>query len=77
MATLVLTRSWLAVLGSAVLAIGTLVTDSPRERSLPSAIHGRDDVQYFPAGPAFKLERLCEEIEEYKLQQLGLDGPME
>ncbi|MCA8995319.1 MAG: hypothetical protein KDA58_04070 [Planctomycetaceae bacterium] len=35
-------------------------------QTLPSAYYLRDDVQYFPAGPEFKLSRTVQAMEEYK-----------
>jgi hypothetical protein len=42
---------------------------------MPSAYYLRDDVQYFPHGPEFKLSRQVEAIEEYKLRQRGVIQP--
>lgn len=44
-------------------------------QTLPSAWYLRDDVQFFPAGPEFKLSRQVEALEEYKLRQLGVPTP--
>lgn len=38
-------------------------------QALPSAYYLKDDVQYFPAGPEFKLTKQVEALEEYKLEQ--------
>ncbi len=38
-------------------------------QTLPSAYYLTDDVQYFPAGPEFKLSNQVQAIEQYKLQQ--------
>ena len=46
-------------------------------QTLPSGYYLRDDVQYFPAGPEFKLSRQVQALEEYKLQQQGLSEPGE
>lgn len=40
-------------------------------QTLPSAYYLRDDVQYFPAGPEFKLSNTVQAIEQYKLDQAG------
>ena len=32
----------------------------------------RDDVQYFPPGPEFRLSKQVEALEEYKLRQQGV-----
>ena len=42
-------------------------------QTLPSAYYLRDDVQYFPAGPEFKLTNQVQAIEQYKLEQQALD----
>jgi len=41
-------------------------------QTLPSGYYLRDDVQYYPAGPEFKLTRQVQALEEYKSQQEGL-----
>lgn len=46
-------------------------------QTLPSAYYLDDDVQYFPAGPEFKLSRLAERLESYKLQQAGFDTELD
>lgn len=38
-------------------------------QTLPSAYYLRDDVQYFPAGPEFKLSNQVRAIEEYNLRR--------
>lgn len=38
-------------------------------QTLPSAYYLRDDVQYFPAGPEFKLTNTVQAMEKYKLDQ--------
>lgn len=46
-------------------------------QTLPSASYLSDDVQYFPAGPEFKLSNQVQALEEYKLEReklrAGLD----
>jgi hypothetical protein len=42
---------------------------------LPSAYYLRDDLQYFPAGPEFKLSNQVQAIEEYKARERGLVEP--
>lgn len=46
-------------------------------QTLPSAYYLADDVQYFPAGPEFKLTNQVQALEEYKLEReklrAGLD----
>ena len=39
--------------------------------TLPSAYYLKDDLQYFPPGPEFKLTRQVQAMEEYKLRQQG------
>ncbi len=41
-------------------------------QTLPSAWFLEDDVQYYPAGPEFKLTNLEERLTQYRLQQQGL-----
>ena len=46
-------------------------------QTLPSPSYLKDDVQYFPAGPEFKLTNQVRALEEYKLEReklrAGLD----
>ena len=46
-------------------------------QTLPSATYLDDDVQYFPAGPEFKLTNQVEAARRYKAEQerLGSDLP--
>lgn len=74
-----LIKQWSA---AAVAAIGLMGTTSGCVQStvggqtLPSGYYLRDDVQYFPAGPEFKLTNQVRALEEYKLQQEGIGaGP--
>ncbi len=46
-------------------------------QTLPSGYYLRDDVQYYPAGPEFKLTNQVRALEEYKLQQEGLGDAAE
>lgn len=41
-------------------------------QTLPSAFYLEDDVQYYPAGPEFKLSNAEERYEKYRLQQRGV-----
>ncbi len=43
-------------------------------QTLPSAYYLRDDVQYFPSGPEFKLSRTVQAMEEYKAAGAELDA---
>ena len=66
-------RPWLLLLGCAALcstSIGCQTTIGGQ--TLPSAYYLRDDLQYFPAGPEFKLTRQVQALEEYKARQQGL-----
>lgn len=40
-------------------------------QTLPSPYYMSDDVQYFPAGPEFKLSREAAAMKEQKAQQIG------
>ncbi|HSG71355.1 MAG TPA: hypothetical protein VLA12_13120 [Planctomycetaceae bacterium] len=41
-------------------------------QTLPSPNYGRDDVQYFPAGPEEQLPNLKRALKQYKLEQESL-----
>ena len=43
-------------------------------QTLPSATYLDDDVQYFPAGPEFKLTNQVEASRRYRLEQEQLKG---
>lgn len=43
-------------------------------QTLPSATYLDDDVQYFPAGPEFKLTNQVEASRKYRLEQEQLKG---
>ena len=43
-------------------------------QTLPSATYLDDDVQYFPAGPEFKLSNQVEAARKYKLEQEQIRG---
>ena len=45
-------------------------------QTLPSAYYLRDDVQYHPAGPEFKLPNTVRALEEYRNQRAGLDADL-
>ncbi len=38
-------------------------------QTLPSSYYLKDDVQYYPAGPEFKLSNQVQALEEYKLER--------
>lgn len=52
-------------------ATGCMLQTTVGGQTLPSAYYLRDDVQYFPAGPEFRLSNQVRAQEEYKLQQQG------
>jgi len=65
-------RAWLLVLGCAAVcssSVGCQTTIGGQ--TLPSAYYLKDDLQYFPPGPEFKLTRQVQAMEEYKLRQQG------
>ncbi len=67
------TRNWMhiALCGMGLLAAlsstGCQITEGGQ--TLPSAYYLHDDVQYFPAGPEFKLSREAAAMKEYKANQ--------
>ena len=66
-------RPWLLLLGCAVMSTASVGCQSTiGGQTLPSAYYLRDDLQYFPAGPEFKLTRQVQALEEYKSRQMGL-----
>ena len=46
-------------------------------QTLPSAYYLKDDVQYYPAGPEFKLSNQVRALEEYKLEREKLRAGVE
>ena len=69
-------KAWMLLLGTAALSSASIGCQSTvGGQTLPSAWYLRDDVQYFPPGPEFRLSKQVEALEEYKLRQQGvLDG---
>jgi hypothetical protein len=66
-------HAWLLLLGGAAVcttSVGCQTTIGGQ--TLPSAYYLKDDLQYFPPGPEFKLSRQVQAIEEYKLRQQGI-----
>jgi hypothetical protein len=64
----------MALLGCGLLA--TLTTGCQSTvggQTLPSAFYLSDDIQFFPAGPEFKLTKQVQAMEEYKLRQQGAE----
>ena len=45
-------------------------------QTLPSAYYLRDDVQYHPAGPEFKLSNTVRALEDYRTRKAGLDADL-
>jgi hypothetical protein len=67
------TRAWLLLLGCVTLCSASVGCQSTiGGQTLPSAYYLRDDLQYFPAGPEFKLSRQVQAIEEWKAREQGL-----
>ncbi|HVV99062.1 MAG TPA: hypothetical protein VHB77_01910 [Planctomycetaceae bacterium] len=63
----------LALLGCVCLAsLSTGCQSRVGGQTLPSAFYLQDDVQYFPAGPEFKLTKQVEALEQYKLRTQGV-----
>jgi hypothetical protein len=47
-------------------------------QTLPSAYYLKDDIQYFPHGPEFKLTNEVQALEQYKIEQQAVqDGLVE
>jgi hypothetical protein len=70
----------LATTGLALMAVantGCQITEAGQ--TLPSAYYIQDDIQYFPAGPEFKLSREAAAMKAYKsdleAQQAGRQAP--
>ena len=65
-------KPWLMLVGCALLSSASVGCQTTvGGQTLPSAYYLRDDLQYFPAGPEFRLSKQVQAIEEYKLQQQG------
>ncbi len=64
--------SVLAAISSSVVLTGCQT--SIGGQTLPSATYLDDDVQYFPAGPEFKLTNQVEATKKYQLEQQQLRG---
>lgn len=64
--------SFLAAIASSALLTGCQT--SIGGQTLPSATYLDDDVQYFPAGPEFKLTNQVEAARKYQLEQQQLQG---
>src|SRR4051812_16621856 len=66
----------IVLLGCALLSATSIGCQSTiGGQTLPSAFYLQDDVQYFPAGPEFRLSRQVQAIEQYNLRRQGLAEP--
>ena len=63
--------TWLGLMGICLMLTGCQSTVGGQ--TLPSAYYLKDDVQYFPAGPEFKLSNTVQAMEQYKLEQAGFN----
>jgi hypothetical protein len=65
-------HAWLLLLGCATVCGGSVGCQTTiGGQTLPSAYYLKDDLQYFPPGPEFKLSRQVQAIEEYNLRRQG------
>ena len=72
-----LIKHWLPAVLAACTMMGSMsgcIQSTVGGQTLPSGYYLRDDVQYFPAGPEFKLTNQVRALEEYRNQQAGLGG---
>lgn len=61
----------------AAMAVSSLLTGCQTSiggQTLPSATYLEDDVQFFPAGPEFKLTNQVEAARKYRLENEQLKG---
>jgi len=65
--------SLLVALASSTLLTGCQTTVGGQ--TLPSPDYLKDDVQYFPAGPEFKLTQTVENHRKHQASQARLQGP--
>lgn len=69
---------WLLLALVSPLAVGSIGCQSTvGGQTLPSPWYLSDDVQYFKAGPEFKLSNQVRAMEEYKLEQERLRAGVE
>lgn len=66
----------MALLGPLMLA-ATGCQTTVGGQTLPSPYYLKDDVQYYPAGPEFKLSNQVQALEEYKLEREKLRAGVE
>lgn len=64
---------WLIALAAVASAGGCQV--DMNGQTLPSPYYQLDDIQYFPAGPEFKLSREAAAMKEFRQQQEQLPAP--
>lgn len=72
------TRWAMAGIGAMLCAAATGCQVDIGGQTLPSPYYQQDDIQYFPAGPEFKLSREAAALKEAKIREqrrLGLRGP--
>jgi hypothetical protein len=62
--------SLLAIVALAAIAF-TASCSKDKPDASPSFYSGKDDLQYYPPGPEFKLTKQAQAIEEYKRRQQG------
>lgn len=70
---------WESLLALGMLAIACLGSTGCQVdvagMTLPSPYYMSDDVQYFPAGPEFKLSNEAAAMKAYKAEALGAETP--
>ncbi len=70
---------WESLLALGLLAIACIGTTGCQVdvagMTLPSPYYMSDDVQYFPAGPEFKLSNEAAAMKAYKAEALGAETP--
>ena len=70
---------WESLLAFGLLALGCLGTTGCQVdvagMTLPSPYYLSDDLQYFPAGPEFKLSNEAAAMKAYKAEALGEELP--
>jgi hypothetical protein len=64
-------HAWLLLLGCAAVCCSSGCQTTIGGQTLPSAYYLKDDLQYFPPGPEFKLTKQVQALEEYKLREQG------
>jgi hypothetical protein len=65
-------RTWACLTGAALLLSSLATTGcqiSTGGQTLPSAYHLKDDIQYFPKGPEFKLSREAAALKEARAEE--------